>query len=114
MIQLRTVKIALLVAVVSAIGAVYTFAQQRTIETKFFTVTVDEPLSTSLQADVTQRLTNGSLKLLGSVVIVVNGVRITADSGVFHPETNVIDVNGGNVRIELPSSPTPTIIEKPR
>jgi hypothetical protein len=38
----------------------YAYAQtQRAIETKFFTAIVNEPVSASLQADHSQRLTNG-------------------------------------------------------
>ena len=98
--------------VLSALG-IYTDAQtQRTIETPFFRAIVTVPeVSPSVQADFSQKLTDGSLRLTGNVVIVVNGVRITTASGVFYPDSNVIEITGGNAHIELPNSPT---IQKPR
>jgi lipopolysaccharide assembly outer membrane protein LptD (OstA) len=68
-------------------------------------------VSPSVQADFSQTLTDGSLRLTGNVVIVVNGIRITTDSGVYYPDSNVIEITGGNAHIALPSSPT---IQKPR
>ena len=98
--------------VLSSLG-MYTYAQtQRTIETPFFRAIVTVPeVSPSVQADFSQRLADGSWRLTGNVVIVVNGIRITTDSGVFYPDSNVIEVSGGNAHIELPNSPT---IQKPR
>jgi hypothetical protein len=93
--------------VLSSLG-MYTYAQtQRTIETKFFRAIVTEPdVSPSVRADFTQRLADGSLRLTGNVVIIVNGVRITTDSGVFYPDSNVIEITGGNAHIKLPISPS--------
>lgn len=112
MFQPKTAKIALLVVVVVlAIGVFYAYAQIQT--------TVNQPVSISLQADYVQRLipvqdigvikegkANLPLTLSGNVVIVVNGMRITADSAVVNFGSNLIELNGGSVRIELPGSPT--------
>jgi hypothetical protein len=46
------------------------------------------------------------LIMSGGVVIVVNGVRITAASAVYQYGSNVIELNGGSVRVELPTSPS--------
>ena len=106
-------KFLLTVGLVLSSLAMYTYAQtQRTIETPFFRATVTVPeVSPSVQADFSQKLTDGSVRLTGHVVIVVNGIRITTDSGVFYPDSNVIEITGGNAHIELPTSPT---IQKPR
>jgi hypothetical protein len=96
MFQPKIVKIALFVAVVVLMtGAFYAYAQVRT--------TLDQPVPMTVQADYVQRLTDGPLTLSGNLVIVVNGLRITTDSAVFDPASNVIEIKGGNTRIELPT-----------
>ena len=88
----------LAVVLVSSCG-IYVHAQnERTIRTKFFQAIVQErPVSVTLEADSVQRLIDvrdigvikqGSsavpLTLSGNVVIVLNGIRITAHSAVYH------------------------------
>jgi hypothetical protein len=111
MFQPKTAKIALLVVIlVLVIGVFYAYAQIQT--------TVNQPVSISLQADSVERLipvqdigvikegkANLPLTLSGGVMIVVNGVRITAASAVYQYGSNVIELNGGSVRVELPASP---------
>lgn len=121
MFQPRIAKIALfVVVVVLAIGVFYAYAQggdRVSIQTR--QPAVGGPVSISLEADSAQRLipvqdisvikegpANLPLTLSGNVVIVVNGMRITSESAVYHFGSNVIELNGGSVRIELPASPT--------
>jgi hypothetical protein len=72
--------------------------------------TVDRLLTAlKFEANLTQHVESGpsrGLILSGDVAILVNGVRITADSAVVPFGSNVIELNGGSVRIELPSAPT--------
>lgn len=42
----------------------------------------------------------------GNVVVVVEGVRVTANSAVWHRRENRIELNGGSVQLELPRQPT--------
>ena len=49
---------------------------------------------------------NLPLTASGNVVVVVEGLRITANSAVWHQHENRIELNGGSVQIELPRRPT--------
>ena len=76
-----------------------------------FAQTVDRLLTAlKFEANSVQRIesgiSRGQLILSGDVAILVNGVRITADSAVVPFGSNVIELNGGSARIELPSAPT--------
>ena len=78
-----------------------------------FAQTGDLPLMTALFADAdTVQTTDDSpgvraaLNLSGNVLLVVNGVRITADSAVVGFGSSVIELNGGSVKIEMPKYPT--------
>jgi hypothetical protein len=112
MFQLRTAKIALLVLVLLlVIGAFYAYAQGGRVSIR----TTQDGVSVSLEANSAERLipvqdigvvkqgrANIPLTLSGNVVLVMNGIRITADSAVYQFGSNVIELNGGSVRIELP------------
>jgi hypothetical protein len=50
----------------------------------------------------------------GNVLIVINGVRVTADSAVWHQASNEIELAGGGVRIQLPGNPTSLRIRQTR
>jgi|SRR5688572_24243615 hypothetical protein len=83
-----------------------------------FAQTGDIPLMTALfvDAETVQEMPNattdavqgtrGALRLSGNVLLVVNGVRITADSAVVGFGSPMIELNGGSVRIEMPRYPT--------
>ena len=73
----------------------------------------------SIEADSIQRLipvqdigvikegpANVPLTASGNVVVVVEGLRITTDSAVWHQRENRLELNGGSVQIELPRRPT--------
>ena len=73
----------------------------------------------SIEADSIQRLihvqdigvikegpANLPLTASGNVVVVVEGLRITANSAVWHQRENRIELNGGSAQIELPRRPT--------
>ena len=49
---------------------------------------------------------NLPLTAFGNVVVVIEGLRITADSAVWHQHENRLELNGGSVQIELPRRPT--------
>ena len=42
----------------------------------------------------------------GNVLIVINGIQVTADSAVWHQGSNEIELAGGGARIQLPGYPT--------
>jgi lipopolysaccharide assembly outer membrane protein LptD (OstA) len=42
----------------------------------------------------------------GDVVIVINGTRVTADTFRWDRSSNVIELNGGSIRLELPAPPS--------
>ena len=90
-------KIVLAFGLMLSASGMYTHAQMQRTE---------QQAPPSVQADFIQRLSDGSSRLTGKVVIVVNEIRITTDSGVFYPESNVVEITGGNAHIELPMSPT--------
>ena len=78
-----------------------------------FAQTGDLPLMTALFADADSVQTTddspgtrGAMNLSGNVVLVVNGVRITADSATVGFGSSVIELNGGAVRVELPKYPS--------
>src|SRR5687768_10384108 len=81
--------------------------------------TTDPPAAISIEADSIQRLIPvqdigvikvgpASLPLTasGKVVVVIDGVRIMADSAVRYQRENRLELNGGSVQIELPRRPT--------
>lgn len=45
-------------------------------------------------------------RYFGNVVIVINDVRITARSAIWHEQGTRLELNDGEVRIELPREPT--------
>jgi hypothetical protein len=78
-----------------------------------FARTGDLPLMTALfvDADAVQTVSDssglrGTMNLSGNVLLIVNGVRITADSAVVGFGSSVIELNGGSARIEMPKYPT--------
>ena len=84
-----------------------------------FAQTADQPVSISVEADSIQRLisvqeigivkdgpANLPLTAKGNVVIVLNGIRITADSAVWDRASRQIELNGGSARIDLPGPAT--------
>ena len=78
-----------------------------------FGQTGDLPLMTALFVDAdTVETTDDSpgvrstMSLSGNVLLVVNGVRITADSAVVGFGSPVIELNGGSARIEMPKYPS--------
>lgn len=73
----------------------------------------------SIEADFIQRLipvqdigvikegpANLPLTASGNVLVVIEGLRITADSAVWHQRENRLELNGGSVQIELARRPT--------
>jgi hypothetical protein len=73
------------------------------------------PLSVTVEADTITRLipveatglakagpANLALTAFGNVVIIINGLRVTADTAVWRRETHEIELNGGSVRVHLP------------
>ena len=76
-------------------------------------------LGLSIEADSIQRLiavqdigvikegpANLPLTASGNVVVVIDGLRIMADSAVWHQHENRLELNGGSVQIKLPRRPT--------
>jgi lipopolysaccharide assembly outer membrane protein LptD (OstA) len=78
-----------------------------------------QPSAISIEADSIERLipvqeigvikdgpANIPLTASGNVVVVIEGIRITANSAVWHQRENRIELNGGSVQLELPRQPT--------
>ena len=99
----------LLAATLASCFGIYAFAQ--TADTQKSAI--------SVEADSIQRLipvheigvikegpANLPLTASGNVVVVINGLRITADSAVWHQRENRLELNGGSVQIELSRRPT--------
>jgi hypothetical protein len=42
----------------------------------------------------------------GPVIVIINGIRVTASSAAWHPKLNRLVLKKGTVQIDLPSEPT--------
>jgi hypothetical protein len=101
------------ITLLACLCAVYASAQS--IDTRDLVITVEADSAEMLflargAASAKQNPEDFPFEYRGNVVILINDLRITARSAVWHQQVNRIDLNDGSAQVQLPQQPKTTKI----